>query len=100
MGLHGGGFANIVFCKPGTKVIELRNSSAGPVIGNLAKKNNLNYKSIIIGEDNLTESKSIITEDIKGQTLTLPIEVNKYDFAHQQGHIEVPISSLNKILGN
>ena len=38
VGLHGGGFGNIVFCKPGTKVIELRSSSAGPVIENLAKK--------------------------------------------------------------
>ena len=100
VGLHGGGFANIVFCKPGTKVVELRNSSAGPVIENLAKKNNLNYKSIIIGKENLTESKSIVTEDIKGQTLSLSIEVNKYGFAHQQGHIEIPISSLSKLLEN
>ena len=45
VGLHGGGFGNIVFCKPGTKVIELRSSYAGPVIENLAKKNDLNYHS-------------------------------------------------------
>ena len=27
-------------------------------------------------------------------------QTDKYNFPSQQGHIEVPISSLNKILGN
>ena len=78
VGLHGAGFANLVFCKPGTKVIELRSPDAGYAIANLAKKNNLNYSSII------TEAKHIY----------------KYNFPTQQGHVQVPISSLNKILGN
>ena len=38
VGLHGGGFGNIVFCKPGTKIIELRSLTAGEPIKNLAKK--------------------------------------------------------------
>ena len=78
VGLHGGGFANIVFCKPGTKVIELRSYNAGPVIENLAKKNDLNYNSII------AETKQIY----------------KFDFPNQQGSIQVPIQSLRKIMEN
>ena len=73
VGLHGAGFANIVFCKPGTKVIELRSSNAGPMYENVAKKNDLNYKSIVIEPSNKT-------------------------FPNQQGHIEVPIGNLKKIL--
>ncbi len=69
VGLHGGGFGNISFCKSGTKVIELRNSTAGPVIENLAKNNQLNYESIIIKPSN-------------------------NNFPNQQGHIQVPINNL------
>ncbi len=76
VGLHGGGFANIVFCKPGTKIVELRSNQAGPPIENLAKKNNLNYNSITV------ESK----------------KSEKYNYRNQQGAIEVPIKDLNKIL--
>ena len=77
-GLHGAGFANLAFCKPGTKVIEFRSSTSGQLYENIAKKNNLNYKSII------TEAK----------------HVYKYNFPTQQGHVQVPISSLSKILEN
>ena len=78
VGLHGGGFANLAFCKPGTKVVELTNIDAGTAIENLAKKNDLNYNSITVEAT----------------------QTNKYNFASQQGHIEIPISSLNKILEN
>ena len=78
VGLHGAGFANLAFCKPGTKVIEFRSSTSGQVVENIAKKNNLNYHSII------TEAKHIY----------------KYNFPTQQGHVQIPISSLNKILEN
>jgi capsular polysaccharide biosynthesis protein len=78
VGLHGGGFANLAFCKPGTKVVEFKGTNAGTAIENLAKKNDLNYNSITV------ETK----------------QTDKYNFPSQQGHIEVPISSLNKILGN
>ena len=78
VGLHGAGFANLAFCKPGTKVIEFRSTTAGKVVENLAKKNKLNYNSII------TEAKHIY----------------KYNFPTQQGHVQIPISSLNKILRN
>ncbi len=46
IGLHGAGFANIVFCKPGTKIIEIRPITAGDVIKNLALSNRLNYHDI------------------------------------------------------
>ena len=78
VGLHGGGFANLAFCKPGTKVIELTHVNAGTAIENLAKKNDLNYNSI--------------TVDAK--------QTDKYNFPSQQGHIKIPISSLRKILEN
>lgn len=47
-GLHGAGFANIVFCRSGTNVLEFRSDTAGDVIRNMAVKNNLFYKDIIV----------------------------------------------------
>ena len=47
VGLHGAGLANLVFCKPKTKVIELRRSIAPINFENLAIKNNLNYSSLV-----------------------------------------------------
>ena len=45
VGLHGAGFANIVFSKPNVKIIELKKRShQGKEIENLAKSNNLSYK--------------------------------------------------------
>jgi len=78
VGLHGAGFANTVFCQPGTKIVEFRSPDAGPVIGNLAKNNDLNYQSIIIDAKPTFE----------------------YGFANQQGSIEIPISRLSEILKN
>jgi len=78
VGLHGSGFANIAFCKPGTKVIELRSSTAGNVIKNLAKKNNLDYASI----------------DVTAK------EIYKFNFPNQQGSIHVPLNKLEEILKN
>ena len=47
-GLHGAGFANIVFAKKKTMVIEIKPVTAGNVIRNLSIKNNLNYKSLSV----------------------------------------------------
>ena len=74
VGLHGGGFANIVFCKPKTKIIELKGIYSGTPIENLAKKNDLNYTSIAVEA--------------------------KQSFPNQQGQIHISVSSLNKILEN
>ena len=54
IGLHGAGFANLVFARQKTKVIEIASKDSGDVILNLAKKCNLNYKRII--EKNLLSS--------------------------------------------
>ena len=56
IGLHGGGFANIIFCKPKTKIIELKPSGAGLVISNLAEKCKLNYQVISKKPENHDQS--------------------------------------------
>ena len=43
-GLHGAGFANLIFCKKNTKVLELKSKTTSKVIENLAKTNELNYE--------------------------------------------------------
>ncbi len=47
VGLHGAGFANICFCEPETKIIEFKTKTTGMNSGNIALKNNLDYKGII-----------------------------------------------------
>jgi len=46
IGLHGAGFANTIFCKHKTKIIEMRPDTAGDVIKNLAINNKLIYHDI------------------------------------------------------
>jgi capsular polysaccharide biosynthesis protein len=46
VGLHGAGFANIIYSKPGTKVLEFKSTNAGDAIKNLALNNKLNYNDI------------------------------------------------------
>ena len=74
VGLHGGGFANIVFCEPKTKIIELKSTYSGNPIENLAKKNNLIYSSINVSP--------------------------KQGLANQQGSIYIPIKSLSSLIEN
>ena len=71
MGLHGGGFANLSFCKKDTKVIEFRSDKSGPIIENLAKKNNLKYDSIIINLGNSDHDK-------------------------QSGHFNIPLNTIKE----
>jgi len=73
VGLHGAGFANLCFCRPGTKIVELKSNTAGKVIENLAITNGLIYKMISC-------------EPIKFKTNT------------QFGHINVSINLLKKII--
>ena len=73
IGLHGAGFANIVFSRNSTKVIELKSKSSGDIIGNLAKKNNLNFDCI----------------SVDPQTIHTNVQL---------GDIEIPIEHLKKII--
>ena len=45
-GLHGAGFANVIFSKPGTFFLELKPHTAGKACENLAKKCELKYDCI------------------------------------------------------
>ena len=73
VGHHGAGFANLAFCKSDTKIIELRNQTAGKMIENLAIKNKLFYKP-------------------------LNCETKKFDHSNQFGHINVPIKKLEEFI--
>jgi capsular polysaccharide biosynthesis protein len=73
VGLHGAGFANLAFCKSNTRIIELRNRTAGKMIENLAIKNKLFYKP-------------------------LNCETNKIDHSNQFAHINVPIRKLEEFI--
>lgn len=73
IGLHGAGFANTVFCDPGTKIIELKSVSAGDMFKNLCIKNNLSYKSIC------SENK-------------------KFNWNNQHGDIEIDTKLLKSLL--
>lgn len=46
LGLHGAGFANVIFSKPGTDFLELKPYTAGKACENLARKCELNYDCI------------------------------------------------------
>tara|TARA_B100001057_G_C22832187_1_gene943801 strand:+ start:1289 stop:2392 length:1104 start_codon:yes stop_codon:yes gene_type:complete len=71
IGLHGAGFANLTFCNPNTRVLELKPKYAGSVIANLAEQNKLIYSEI-------------------------SSEPLKHSNNNQQGLIRIPINLLDK----
>ena len=73
IGLHGAGFANMCFCRPGTKIVEIKSNKTKKVIENLANKNDLFYKSI-------------------------SCEPTKFISENSFGHINVPINLLKKVI--
>ena len=73
VGLHGAGFANTVFCKPKTKILELKAETAGDAIKNLVEKNDLTYNH-------------------------LSFKNKIFNFEDQNGDIEIDINLLNKNL--
>ena len=73
IGLHGAGFANLVFCSSQSSILELKPSNAGVVIKNLAEKCNLNYNCI-----------SAVPE--------------KFNLNNQLGHIRIKLEELKKYL--
>ena len=69
IGLHGAGFGNIVFSKPGTKIIEIGSHNTGDAILSLASKCKLNYKKII-GRD--------ISSRLRFQNAHILVDINKF----------------------
>ena len=73
VGLHGAGFGNFCFCKPDTKIIELKSYSAGKMYENLAKSNKLVYKAI-------------------------SCKPEKFDYQNQYGHIKISLKELRNTI--
>ena len=73
VGLHGAGFANVIFSKPELKVLERKPSSAGKMCENLIKKCDINYDCI-------------------------SVKPEKFDLNNQMGHIKVNLNELKKKL--
>lgn len=67
IGLHGAGFANLVFSRQGTKIIELKSVTAGNLFKNLAKSCKLKYFCISAKSKNksLKYQNGLISINIK-----------------------------------
>ena len=72
VGLHGAGFANLVFSKPNTRVIELTSKYGGNVLHYLGKRCNLNYKKIV--------------------------DTSSQSFKHQDNSIKIDLKKLKKLI--
>ncbi len=76
VGLHGAGFANLVFCRPKTKVIEIATTMKSKnIIYYLAKANNLNYKCIFFKSVN---KRNESLKSIRYQDKHIKININKF----------------------
>ncbi len=73
VGLHGAGFANVMFANPELRVLELKPSGAGKIFENLSKKCKLNYDCISVTPE-------------------------KYNLNNQMGHIRIDLNLLEKKL--
>ncbi len=71
IGLHGAGFANVIFSKNGLKMLELKPSGAGKMCENLAKKCNVNYDCISVTPE-------------------------KFNNNNQMGHIKINLNELER----
>ena len=69
VGLHGAGFANLPFCNPGAKLLEIKTFDAGSMYANIARLSNVVYDEI-------------------------SIKPLKFNDNNQFGHIEVPLEIL------
>ena len=69
VGLHGAGFANLVFCEPKTKVVEFQSNTAGEMFKNLSISNKLNYESISVKPKTILENNQLGDIEIPIKTL-------------------------------
>lgn len=69
-GIHGAGFANIVFCRKKTKIIELCSNDSGNVIKKLANKCSLTYYSI---------NEKNIEKKLKYQNFSITVNLKKLE---------------------
>ena len=76
IGLYGAGLTNVIFCKKGTTIIELKNNYTDNVYKNISKAFNLKYYNLI--------SNKVASDGSK----------RSWD-----GHIDVNIKKLSKITG-
>ena len=57
-GVHGAGFANIIFCKKNTSIIEFKTRASGNIIKNVAIKNKLKYRGFISRSSSITNNQN------------------------------------------
>ena len=69
-GLHGAGFANLIFCNKNTKVLEFKSKTTSKVIENLAKTNELDYE-FLEGSSEVSFSRS------QDGGIEIPLEILK-----------------------
>ena len=70
IGLHGAGFANLIFCNKNTKILELKSKTTSKVIENLAKTNELDYE-FLEGSSEVSFSRS------QDGGIEIPLEILK-----------------------
>jgi capsular polysaccharide biosynthesis protein len=67
VGLHGAAFANLIFCKPNTNILEIKPYDTGDIIKNLARSNKLRYNDM---------SLKPMTINLKNQTGDLHVNLD------------------------
>ncbi len=75
VGLHGAGFSNLLFCEPGTHVVEIKPSHFGNMYQKLGEKLNVRYTN-----------------------LTSEAQDRSYEYPNQLGSILVDLKKLDKII--
>ncbi len=76
IGLHGAGLSNIMFCKPKTKIIEIKPTHVGNMYEKLGENLNLNYVNLTSQSQNIKVNKPNQLGDIRVDLNKLKMLIN------------------------